>query len=175
MEVFFGLFLCCWVLSLKKRISTIAWRIDKWCVEKNSGSMKGKEDLRVNMNHELALDVCLYYLKCQRQHKAMCICFCVLAPLVFTCVGGLVINAFVFAGGWVYFPALLHITSHYPSVLKLRLRWQPSERAAGWHKHTQRGSQRGKPEAMGLCDGGEKRAAWGQVKWSQRCWVSSGG
>lgn len=84
--------------------------------------MKGKKDLRVNMNRELALDFCLYYLKCQQQHKTMCICFCVLAPLVFACVGGLVIYAFVFAGGWVYFPALLHITSHYPSVLKLRLR-----------------------------------------------------
>ena len=28
---------------------------------------------------------------------------------------------------------------------------------------------------LGLCDGGERRAAWGQVKWSQRHWLSSGG
>lgn len=40
---------------------------------------------------------------------------------------------------------------------------------------TARDSQRGKPGAVGLCDGGETSAAWGQVKWSQRCWVSSGG
>lgn len=77
------------------------------------------------------------------------LCACVSSHLwLYACrwVGFICIHKLIHLGTiWVY------SLKCYPSVLMLWPRWQPSEGAEGWHKHTQRDSKCGQPRGSWHC------------------------
>ena len=162
--------------------SIAAWWIDKWCVDKNSGSMKGKKEIHVcneaewGLTRSTGFSFCLYHLKCQRQQQHKAVFVFLFSHVWFNACRWISYLCLCVSGRLGLFPGI--ITYYQPLPISpdaVSEMTAQRESCRMTQTHTARQQARPTQGKLGPCDGGGRRAAWGQVKWSLRRWVSSGG